>query len=185
MTLRLLRTFILSLLISQASHAFEIQPSVGSLTHQRVDGCCISTGNKTGFGLLVRTDTKNAGTWDFLGYSDRNWSEFAVLKPLQLMGEARRYDPSPDGNIRIQRTKNWDAILSYGAGYFVHSTRTTAFNLPTNSSGISLTTQTHVAYNWNDQYAVVGTFHLGLGLGIDNKGYLWGTFLGLRYRPSK
>ena len=101
------------------------------------------------------------------------------------MGEVRKYDPSTDPNIQIQRTKNWDSILSYGLGYFVHNTRTTNFNLPTTSSGLSLTTQTQLAYNWNDQYAIVGTLHFGLGVGVDDKGYLWGTFLGLRYRPSK
>jgi hypothetical protein len=184
MTLRLL-SFLLILLMSSSSFGFEVQPSIGSMTHERLSGCCISTGNRSGYSLLVRTETENAGTWDFLGYTDRNWSEFTVLKPKYLIGDPRKYDPSIDENIRIQRARNWDLIFSYGVGFFVHSTRTTGFNLPTNSSGISLTTQTHYAYNWNDQVAVVGTLHLGLGMGIDDKGYLWGTFLGLRYRPSK
>lgn len=165
------------------ANALEFEPFLGNLNYQRLDGCCYSSGNRIGSGVLVRLDTKSSGEWDFIGYSDTRWSEFSVHKPTYWIGDSSPLDPSPDPSTSVRRLKTWKVIGSYGGGFFSHSTRTVKFDLPAISSGFTANGQMALVYTINDKWALTGTLRIGLSFAADDRGFLTGTFLGLNYRP--
>ncbi|HPI41354.1 MAG TPA: hypothetical protein PLJ21_11160, partial [Pseudobdellovibrionaceae bacterium] len=89
-----LSIFISGVFIDQAQ-AFSVQPYFGGLTYTHLDGCCQSSGMKTGTGVRVRLTLEENQEWDMYGYTDRRWSEFGILKPLMIRGTYFDRDPTP------------------------------------------------------------------------------------------
>lgn len=171
--------FFVILFQFQDSFAFSVQPYVGTLSYAHLDGCCQSSGSKIGTGIRVRMTLDDAKEWDLFGYTDRRWSEFAILKPAVIHGTYYDKDPAPfTESIRVARMSYWNWIFSYGGGYFIHSTRTLRYDLPAITSGFSLLGQSQWNYTLDDKYSLFAMLHLGIGLATDEKGYLYGAFLG-------
>lgn len=170
-------------LFFQQVNALEIQPYIGALKYTHFDGCCQSSPSRVGTGVLIRDKFFQDSEWDLIGYSDRKWSEVSILKPFYFMGEPFQIDPSADSSIQVRRLNRWIGIVSVGGGYFVHSTRTIQFDLPSLVSGLSLTSHAQIRYTINDQWAVASALHFGIGAAADERGYLSGFFLGFNYRP--
>lgn len=174
---------ILFVLLTPKTQAIEIQPFYGPLKYERIDGCCQSDTGRNGTGVLVRLNSADFNEWDVIGYTDRKWSQFSVLKPIYVWGSPMQNDPSLDSAIQIQRLQNWVAIVSLGGGYFIHSTRTILYDLPALVSGFTIEAHSQLRYTINDTWSVVGSLHLGLSAASDDRGFLSGVFLGFNYRP--
>lgn len=165
--------------ISLKSHAFSVQPYLGALSYTHLDGCCQSTGMKIGTGIRVRMNLDDGKEWDLFGYTDRRWSEFGLLKPVMIHGTYLNSDPTPFNNdVQVHRASYWNWVFSYGGGYFLHTTRTLKYDLPAITSGFSILGQSQWNYTINDSYALYAMLQMGLGLATDEKGYLYGLFLG-------
>ena len=163
--------------------ALEIEPYMGLLNYQRVDGCCQSTGSRLGTGLKIQvTDFKNQN-WHLLGYSDRRWSEFVIEKPRYLIGDASTKDPIFNEGVSSIRIRTWSIFYSPGLGFFSHTTKTVKFDLPAISSGFSVNSSLTSRYAINDQWAIDGIVRLGVAFASDDTGLLSGLYLGFNYRP--
>lgn len=184
MRLKLLFFLFASLLVARPALGIELQPYAGMMTYDRLSGCCEATGTNAGFGILARVDTEPLGVWDVNAYTDKSWSEFNLMRPWFLMGRYDARDPSQDKNIEVSRMSKWQFAVSYGLGYFVHSTRTEQYSLAARVSGVSVATQSQLRYTIRQDLSAVGILHLGAGLAADDKGFLWGAFLGVNYRPK-
>lgn len=175
--------FVLLALAPAMASALEVEPFVASLSHQRIDGCCQSTGTRSGIGARIRMDLDERGLWDVVGYSDRRWSEFSIMRRSYLTGGPAALDPSGDAAIQVQRVKHWNTFWSYGAGFFSHSTRTIQFDLPAAASGFSINGEAGLGYVLNDHWSVSSAFRLGLAVGADDRGIVHSLSFGLGYRP--
>lgn len=131
----------------------------------------------------MRLNLDDGGLWDVVGYSDRRWNEFSVMRRSYLVGGPAPADPSSDNAIRVQRVKHWNAYWSYGAGFFTHSTRTIQFDLPAAASGFSVNAEAGMSYGLNDHWSVTPAFRLGVALGADDRGVVHSILLGVGYKP--
>ena len=171
------------LLLADLCYGIEIQPFYGSLRYDHLDGSYQSSEARSGTGVLVRLDTVDQRDWDFIGYADRKWSEFSVLRPYYIWGAAPALEPSPDPAITVRRFHDWDLVVSLGGGYFIHSTRTVLYDRPAIVSGFVGEAHTQLRYTFDDHWSALGAVHLGLSAAADDRGFLSGLFVGVNYRP--
>ncbi|MCB0369919.1 MAG: hypothetical protein KDD45_10910 [Bdellovibrionales bacterium] len=167
------------------SQATELQAHTGFLGYSGLNGCCESNSPTLGFGALVRTKVDKFGLIDFAGFSNKNWSEFLLLRPLYLNGSFDSQDPGFDMDIRVSRLEKWQFVLSYGLGYFIHNGTTVSHSLPVRVTGLTFTTQTQLRYTLDSSISFIALGELGAATAIDEKGVVWGGFFGINYRPSK
>lgn len=153
----------------------------GTLSYVRIDGCCVSSSERTGVAVDLKLNVETYRLQLF-GYTDRKWSEAALLVPISILGEHSGLDPSDDTSIEVRRISKFKLVFSPGLGYFVHSTRTQRFDLPALTSGVTVIGQLGAEYSFNDTWSLSGILRFAAGIAADDKGLSSGLLLGILYR---
>lgn len=177
------------LIFSLPARGLEFVPLLTSQSYHALDGflglgaCCQSARSRTGLGGIVRSRFETIGTWDVFGMTDIKWNEVTLLKPVYLIGEEVKFDPSFESPTKVRRVRRYILIWSYGVGLFAHNTRTRRFDLPTLVSGISAVSHFEFQYSLGDQFSLVGVARIGAGLSLDDQGTIINPMFGFLWRP--
>lgn len=141
-----------------SSFAAEVQLILGGQSYSSLNGCCISEPAREGYGMMIQIQPDKYDAYEVFGYTDRKWSEIQLMKPFILRGGDDGLDPSSSPSMKIRRLSNWKIILSPGAGFFIHNSRTTNYDLPAVVSGMT------VGFYLRSEHAVTDWFSMTIGV---------------------
>jgi len=166
----------------RSAASLELIPLYTSQTYLALDGCCKSSNMRAGTAGIVRLDFEKIGSWDIFGMSDTRWNEASFLRPIYLLGDKVVYDPAFDSSTQVRRVPQSTLVLSYGGGFFTHSTRTKNFDLAALVTGITLVLHLEYQYALSDKFSVVAIGRVGAALSLDDRGTMLAPMVGLLWR---
>ncbi len=173
---------LVTLLVSTRALAVTEVIGYGGLqSFNAISGCCVSVPPKATYGVGLRLEALE-GIYQVLGITDLRWSEITLLKTHYLKGRFSQLDPSNDEDISVTRYDRWQIALSYGAGFFVHTTQQTRLNLPVSVNGVLAMTHLEAQYLVSDQFSLVAVARGGAAISLDNLGLVTGALGGLSFR---
>lgn len=162
--------------------ASELSAYAGAQTVDPLSGgCCTGVPLRGGYGLGLRIE--NSGqVWQGFGYTDFRWAEISALKSTYLIGEYTKADPGSTSESTVTRLKRWQLIVSYGVGFFVHTTTTVRYDLPVVLNGFLGVAHLETQYALNDRYSLIGLGRLGAAISLEDKSMFAAGLGGLLYR---
>jgi hypothetical protein len=179
--LKIFSFVFISLLGSASVQALELSAYGGPLGHATLGGCCRSSGNKIGGGLLGRITLSATGEIELLAFSNGRWSEGQILKPFYILGGSTTMDVGAGDLVEAKALHDWRWITSFGGGYFSHTTRTQKFDLPVLVTGLVFSAFNQVLYSIDDKWSAGGILQVSVGMSASDQSFLVGTFLTAAY----
>jgi hypothetical protein len=169
-------------LLGRAAHAVDLIPLYTKQGYEAIDGCCQSASPRGGAGGVLRLELGDWGTWDVFGMSDIKWNELALLRPVYLVGQPIRLDPTLDGSTSVKRIRRYSLLWAYGGGFFTHNTRTTQFDLATLVGGLTLVNHLEFQYSLSDRFSLVLMARAGIAFSLDDFGLIFAPLAGFLVR---
>ena len=174
---------VLSLaLLPVSAFAAEVQLLLGGQSYSSLNGCCISESAREGYGMIIQLQPDKHDAYEVFGYTDRKWSEMQLMKPFVLVGGDDGIDTGSTDSMKIRRLSDWKVILSPGAGFFIHNSRTKNYDLPAVVSGMTLGFYLRSEYAVNDKFSLTLGTRVAGSYATDDQGFVAALLLGALVR---